>query len=156
MKKLLRRFPRAIRIGVTWGFMWFAAGIILMLVVLLLTGNTGADVPYPVGFGLLGFLAGVTFSGVIALGEGHCRFDEMSLPRFATWGGVGGLSFSVLFVFAVATFGEGAAFIENLVFLGPLFAVIGAGCASILLILARKTQNSELLDGGSEVAEVRG
>jgi hypothetical protein len=134
--------------GLTWGFTWFAAGMVMMLGSLLVTGSTGADVPYPLGFGALGFLAGVTFSGVLVIGEGRRRFDQMSLPRFAGWGAVGGLLFSVIFVFAAAALAEGATFIQNLVFLGPLFAGIGAGSASGLLVLARKAQNRELLETG--------
>ena len=136
--------------GLTWGFAWFAAGMVLLLIV----GPDAADVPFPLGFGLLGFMAGVTFSGVLVFGEGRRRFDQMSLPRFARWGAVGGLLFSVIFVFAAAAFAEGATFIQNLVFLGPLFAGIGAGSASGLLALARRAQNRELLEAGAEVGEV--
>ena len=152
LKKWLRRMRGAFKMGLTWGFTWFAAGMVMMLGALLLTGSTGADVPYPVGFGVLGFLAGVTFSGFLVIGEGRRRFDEMSLPRFAGWGAVGGLSFSVLFVLTAAAFTEGAAFIQNLVFLGPLFAGIGASIATVTLALARRAQNKELR--GADVGEV--
>jgi len=155
VKKWLRRIRGALKMGLTWGLTWFTAGMVLMLGALLVTGSTGADVPYPLGFGALGFIAGVTFSGVLVLGEGRSQFDEMSLPRFAGWGAVGGLSFSVLFVLTVAAFAEGLTFIQNLVFLGPLFAAIGAASASGMLALARKAQSRELLQTGEEVAESR-
>lgn len=103
MKKWLRRIRGAMGMGLTWAFTWFSAGIALLLVV----GPDAADVPFPIGFGLLGFLAGVTFSGVLGLVEGRRRFDQMSLPRFAVSGGVGGLLFSVIFV-TVAALGPGA------------------------------------------------
>ena len=154
MKRWLRRLRGAFKMGLTWGFTWFAAGMVLMLGSLLVTGSTGADVPYPVGFGALGFFAGIAFSGVLVIGEGRRRFDELSHPRFAGWGAVGGLSFSVLFVFAVAAFAEGATFIQNLVFLGPLFAGIGASIASGVLVLARRAEARELLDASADVAEV--
>ena len=154
MNKWLRRLRGAIKMGLTWGVLWFAGGMIIMLGALLVTGSTGADVPYPVGFGVLGFFAGVAFSGVLVIGEGRRRFDEMSIPRFAGWGAVGGLMFSVIFVFAAAAFAEGAAFLQNLVFLGPLFAGFGASIASGMLVLARKAQNRELLETGEDVAEV--
>ena len=144
MKKWLRRIRGAIGMGLAWATVWFGAGMILLLIV----GFGAADVPFPLGFGVLGFLAGVTFSAVLGLVEGRRRFDQMSLPRFAGWGAVGGLLFSVIFVFAAAAFAEGATFIQNLVFLGPLFAGIGAGSASGLLVLARKAQNRELLETG--------
>lgn len=155
MKKWQRRIRGAIKMGLTWGFAWFAAGMVIMLGSLLATGSTGADIPYPIGFGMLGFLAGVTFSGFLVIGEGRRRFDQMSLPRFAGWGAIGGGLFAVIFVFAVAAYGEGAAFLQNLVFLGPLFAAIGAGSATGLLALARMAEDRELRDAGADVGEAR-
>jgi hypothetical protein len=146
MKKWLRRIRGAIKMGLTWGFVWFAAGMVLLLIV----GPDAADVPFPLGFGFLGFLAGITFSAVLVSLEGRRRFDQMSLPRFAGWGAVGGMLFSVAFVFVVAAFAEGAEFIQNLVFLGPLFAAAGAGSASGMLILARKAEDRESLEATSE------
>ncbi len=143
MKSWLRRIRGAIGMGLTWAVAWFLAGVILLLIV----GVGAADVPFPLGFGLLGFLAGITFSGVLGLVEGRRRFDQMSLPRFALWGGVGGLVFSGLFVGAAAL-GAGA-----LLVLAPVFAVAGASCAAGSLALARMAENRELLDAGSDVAE---
>lgn len=139
--------------GLTWAAAWFGAGMIMLLGMLLLTGSTGADVPYPLGFGALGFVAGVTFSGVLGLVEGRRRFDQMSMPRFAGWGAAGGLLFSAIFVSAVALW-EGPAFWGNLVVLGPVFAVAGAGCSAGILALARRAEDRELLRAGDEVAEV--
>lgn len=138
MKKWLRRIRGAIGMGLTWAFAWFAAGIALLLVV----GFGAADVPFPLGFGFLGFLAGVTFSVVLGIVEGRRRFDQMSLPRFALWGGVGGLLFSVLFVTAA---GLGA---NILLVLGPVFALSGAGCAAGSLALARMAEGRELPEAG--------
>ena len=90
MKKWLRRIRGAIGMGLTWATAWFGAGMIMLLGLLLVTGSTGADVPYPLGFGAFGFVAGVTFSGVLGLVDGRRRFDQMSLPRFAGWGAAGG------------------------------------------------------------------
>ena len=150
MKQWLRRLRGAIKMGLTWGFAWFAAGMVLLLIV----GPDAADVPFPLGFGLLGFLAGISFSAVVVSLGGRRRFDQMSLPRFAGWGGIGGGLFGVIFVFAVAAFAEGATFIQNLVFLGPLFAALGAGSAAGLLVLARKAEDRELLDASADVGEV--
>lgn len=154
MKKLLRRIRGAIGMGLTWAAAWFGAGMAILLGSLLVTGSTGADVPYPLGFGAIGFVAGVTFSGVLGLVEGRRRFDQMSLPRFAGWGAVGGLLLSVGFVSVVALFAEGPAFFGNLVVLGPVFAVAGAGCAAGSLALARMAEDRELLEASEDVAEV--
>ena len=154
MKKWLRRIRGAIGTGLTWAAAWFGAGMIMLLGLLLATGSTGADVPYPLGFGAFGFVAGVTFSGVLGLVEGRRRFDQMSLPRFAGWGAVGGLLLSAVFVSAVALVAEGPAFFGNLVVLGPVFAVAGAGCAAGSLALARTAEDRDLLEASAEVAEV--
>jgi hypothetical protein len=144
MEKWLRRIRGAIGMGLTWAAAWFAAGMALLFVV----GFGAADVPFPLGFALLGFLAGVTFSGVLGIVEGRRRFDQMSLPRFAVWGGVGGLLFSGIFV-AVAGLGA-----DLLLVLGPVFALSGAGCAAGSLALARMAHDPELIDAEVDVDEV--
>jgi len=122
----LRRIRGAIGMGLTWAVAWLTAGLVLLLVV----GFGAADVPFPLFFGLLGFLAGVTFSGILGAVEGRRRFDEMSLPRFAGWGAVGGLLLSVGMA-AVAGWGAFPV-------LAPVFALSGAGCAAGSLALARR------------------
>lgn len=143
MKQWMRRIRGAVGMGVTWALAWFGAGMALLVVV----GPDAADVPFPLGFGLLGFLAGSLFSGVLAIVERRRSFDELSLPRFAGWGAVGGLLFSVLFVVAVATFGNDRL---DLLVLGPVFALAGAGSAAGSLALARRADEPELLDDGRD------
>ena len=126
--------------GLTWALAWFAAGMALLLVV----GPDAADVPFPLGFGLLGFLAGVTFSGVLGLVEGRRSFDQMSIPRFAGWGAVGGVIFSGVFV-AVAGLGGAV-----LLALAPVFALSSSACAAGSLALARKAEEPALLDAGGD------
>jgi hypothetical protein len=130
--------------GLTWAFAWFAAGMVLLFFV----GPDAADVPFPIGFGLLGFLAGVTFSGVLGLVAGRKRFDQLSMPRFALLGGLGGALFSGAFV-PIAGLGWNA-----LLFLGPIFGLAGAGCAAGVLALARKAGAETRLDAGEDVDAV--
>ena len=146
--KWLRRIRGAIGMGLTWAFAWFGAGMILLLIV----GPDAADVPFPLGFGMLGFFAGVTFSGVLAIVERRRRFDQMSLPRSAAWGAVGGLLLSVIFVLAVALSGD-TTLLDDLVVLGPVFAVAGAASAAGSLALARMAEDRALLDAGVELGE---
>ena len=143
--KWRRRIRGAIGMGLTWAAAWFGAGMIMLLALLLGTGSTGADVPYPLGFGAFGFVAGVAFSGILGIAEGRRRFDEMSLPRFAVWGAVGGVVLSTVFV-VVALSGD-PAFLWNLVVLAPLFAVAGASSAAGALAVARKAENLEITRG---------
>ena len=143
MKKWLRRIRGAIGMGLTWALAWFVAGLVLLLVV----GFGAADVPFPIGFGVFGFLAGVTFSGVLVIIEGRRRFDQMSLRRFAGWGAVGGLLLSGSFALAIRLGGE-------FLVLGPVFALAGAGCAAGSLMLARRAEEPESLDAGEDVDEL--
>jgi len=147
MKTWVRRIRAAIGMGLTWAAAWFGAGMMLLLVV----GVGAADVPFPLGFALLGFLTGVTFSGVLWVVERRRRFDQMSLPRFAMWGAVGGLLLSGIFVLAVAL-GGGALWGEILV-LGPVFALAGAASAAGSLALARKAEDRGLPDPSAPGAD---
>ena len=60
---------------------------------------------------------------------------------------------AAIFVSAVA-FIENPAFLENLLVLGPIFAVAGAGSAAGMLLLARQAEDGELLETSKDVAEV--
>lgn len=141
MDTWLRRLRGAIGMGLVWAAVWFGAGIALLLVV----GFGAADVPFPLGFGFLGFLAGVTFSGVLGVVERRRRFEEMSIPRFAAWGAVGGLLLSAIFV-PLAALGAGGFLV-----LAPIFAAASAGCAAGSLALARRAQDPNQLGRGAEL-----
>lgn len=133
MSKWLRRIRGAIGIGFSWGVAWAVAGIVLAVA----TGFQ-ADVPFPLVFGVLGFFAGVTFSAFLALTQGRRRFDQMSLPRFAAWGAIGGLLLSAIFATA-ASLGWG-----DLLTIAPTFALASAVCASGSLAVARRAASREL------------
>jgi hypothetical protein len=150
MNRWLRRIRGAIGMGLTWGAAWLGAGLVMMLGLLLLTGSTGADVPYPLGFGALGFLAGTTFSGVLGLVEGRRRFEDMSLPRFAGWGAAGGFLLAAMFV-ATVSLVEDPSFLGNLPVLGTVFAGAGAVCAGGALTLARRAERRMLESGDGAV-----
>ena len=151
MKKWRRRIRAAIRMGLTWALAWFGVGMALLLVGLAF-GET-PDVPFPILFGLFGFLAGTAFSGVLGIVEGRRRFDQMSIPRFAGWGAVGGLLLTGIFVSATALGGDAEA-LRQLDVLIPVFTLAGAGSAAGVLALARRAEERELLDAGEDIAEV--
>jgi len=153
MNGWLRRVRGAIGMGLTWAGAWFGAGMIMLLGFVLVTGSTGADVPYPLGFGAFGFVAGVTFSGILGLVGGRRRFDQMSIPHFAGWGAVGGFLLSAIFVVAVALTGD-VTFLSNLVVLGPVFALAGAGSAAGSLAIARRAEDRDELGALEGVGEI--
>jgi hypothetical protein len=142
MGKWLRRIRGAIGMGFTWGAAWACAGFVLAVIT-----RFQADAPFPLIFGVLGFMAGVTFSAVLALNEGRRKFDQMSVPRFASWGAVGGLLLSAVFAKA-ASLGWG-----DVLAVAPTFALASAGCASGSLALARRAVGRELPDVRQNTAE---
>jgi len=142
MRTWWRRIRGAMGMGLTWAAAWGGAGAIVMLGFLLATGRR-PDAPFPLMFGVFGFVAGVIFSGVLGIVEGRRRFDQMSLPRFAAWGAAGGFLLSAAFVLAVSLAGD-PAFLWNLVVVGPVFAFAGAGSAAGSLAVARRAERREL------------
>ena len=141
MGKSLRRIRGAIGMGLTWGAAWCAAGIMLAVVT-----RFKADAPFPLIFGVLGFIAGVIFSAILALTEGRRRLDQMSLPRFAVWGATGGLLLSAVFAKA-ASLGWG-----DVLAIAPTFAIACAVCASGSLAVARRAGPRELPDIREDIA----
>jgi hypothetical protein len=128
--------------GFTWAAAWFAVGFVPRWVF-----GVDTDLPLPLLFGGLGFIAGVTFSGILVLTEGRRRFDQMSLPRFAVWGAMGGLLLSALFVRG-ASLGWG-----EVLAIHTTFALACAACASGSLAVARRAARRELPDIRGDTAE---
>jgi hypothetical protein len=142
MQKWLRRVRGAIGMGITWAAAWSAAGIVPRWVF-----GVETDAPLPLVFGVFGFIAGVVFSGVLALTERRRAFDQMSLPRFAAWGATGGLLLSVFWAKAISL-GWG-----DVLALSSTLVVASAVCASGSLALARRAVRRELPDGRGDTAE---
>ena len=133
MGKWLRRIRGAIGMGFAWAAAWSAVGFVPRWVFGLDT-----DLPFPLLFAGLGFIAGVTFSGLLVLTEGRRRLDQMSLPRFAGWGAVGGVLLSALFVRG-ASLGTG-----EVLAITMTFAVACAASAAGSLAVARRAERREL------------
>ncbi len=142
MRTWLRRIRGAIGMGVTWAAALFAVGSAPRWVF-----GVNTDVPIPLVFGVFGFIAGVTFSGLLVLTESRRPFDQISLPRVAGWGALGGLLLSALWANA-ASLGWG-----DVLVIAPTFALASAACASGSLALARRAARRELPDIRGETAE---
>jgi Uma2 family endonuclease len=143
MKMWLRRIRGAIGMGFTWALAWFIAGMVPRWVL-----GINADVPFPLVFGVLGFLAGVTFSGVILVTERRRSFDQISIPRFAAWGALGGLLLSAVFS-RMASLGW-----ADVMMIAPTFALSSALCASGSLAIARRAMRQDRLDSPVNNADV--
>jgi hypothetical protein len=130
--------------GVTWAVVWSAASLVPRWVF-----GVDTDAPLPLVFGLFGLIAGVIFAGVLALTGGRRSFDQMSLPRFAGWGAMGGLLLSALFAKATSLGGGDA------LALATTLAVASAICAAGSLAVARQAARRELSDGRGDTSDVR-
>lgn len=97
------------------------------------------------------FLGGLVFSTVHGIAGRRGRFEELSLPRFAAWGALGGLLLGLLpaalVVVGAASVAEAAAIVGAVTFLSVV-------SASGSLMLARMAEERELADASAEVAEV--
>jgi hypothetical protein len=153
MRKWLRRIRGAVGIGMAWAAAHFGVGVIVGLVAY----EFGADA-FGSGLawlaynalvsGATGFLCGAAFSLVLGIVEGRRRFDQMSVPRFAGWGAVGGLLVASVLT---TTIGWGTpSLLLNLGIMG----LLGAGSAAGTLALARAADDQELLASGEKVAEI--
>lgn len=132
MRRWMRRARGAIGIGLTWAAAWFGAGIIFMVAVAPHPEN-----PFFVAWGVFGFIAGLTFASILGIIERKRGIDQLSLPRVAGWGALGGLSLAI----TVQLGGP----VGQFLLIGPLFALAGAGCAAATLALARKGDERPLL-----------
>ena len=100
MTGLVRWLRGALVVGVAWGVMWVAIGLVLSVVI-------GVVRPYDSGPGegpskalpilrLVGFLSGLGFASLFSLAERRTRLDELSLPRVALWGLLGSAGIPLL------------------------------------------------------------
>ena len=147
MKRWLRRIRGAFGTALTWAIAWSGVGATLGLVWPNSSGRgvAASVVDGFIGWAILGFVSGATFSVVLGIAEGRRRLDEMSLPRFAAWGALGGLLLgTVLF----AMYGDG-----NWA-MGLVGTLLGAGSAAGSLALARLAHDRELLEHGADVADI--
>jgi hypothetical protein len=96
-------------------------------------------------FAVLGFIGGTAFSIVLSLTEGRRRFDQMSLPRFAVWGAIGGALMSL----TMTALGEGGGLATWL-----LYMLLASGSATGSLALARRAEHRQLLESGKEIGDV--
>ncbi len=131
MTKKQRRIRTAFFTGLTWAFVWVWFGATFMI----LGSGLGAATDMIGPYSLMGLIGGGAFS------LGRRRFDEMSLPRFAGLGAVGGLLLGVLW-------GP-----ETLVTLS-IATLLGAGSAAASLALARRAD--PLLESGEGVDLLEG
>lgn len=143
--------------GLSWAVAGFLAGGVLELIHNLWPNPVGSafDI-WPMALAVPGLLGGVAFSVVLGIAGRRYRFDELSVPRVAAWGALGGAAISLI---------PGAMVLSGLatpnvplweITLGILlpFSVGGAVAAAGTLKLAQMSEDGSLLSEGEEAAEV--
>lgn len=144
MKTWLRRVRGAIGMGLTWAAGWALFGILIGVSSILLPWLPWAaffqvfDAPLP-AMAVPGFFGGVIFSIVLGVAARRRTFDQLSLPRFAAWGALGGLLLSLV---PAAMVGVGTATIGPRfgvweltgIISGPLIVLCSASAAGSLMI----------------------
>jgi hypothetical protein len=141
MRKWLRRIRGALGIGLSWAAAWSVVGALIGIV--FFGGGLDLALFFNVMlFAVSGFIGGTTFGGLLFLAEGRRTFDQMSLPRFALWGAIGGLLMAQFFL------GMGGSSSFSLDLIDGVVALMGAGSAAGSLAIARKAGGADALAAG--------
>lgn len=148
--------------ALTWAVAWALVGLLIGVSSRLLPGLPWDhffevfDAPLP-ALAIPGFIGGALFSAVLGIAARRRRFDELSLPRFAAWGALGGVLLSLIpAALAVVGLlsvqgGELGLWQLTAVIAGPL-VLLSAASASGSLLLARKAESRDALEGVEDVA----
>jgi len=165
MKNWLRRLRGAVGMGLTWAAGWAIVGLLIGVTSILLPGLPWDsffeffDAPLP-ALAVPGFVGGALFSIVLGVAARRRRFDELSLPRFAAWGALGGFLLSLVPATMVAV---GLATLNRpdtglwqiTAVIAVPFTLLSAASAAGSLLLARKAEKRESL-ASSEEGEAQG
>lgn len=165
MNKGLRRIRGAIGMGLTWAAGWAVGGVLIGVTSVLLPGLPWDfffevfDAPLP-ALAVPGFSGGAIFSIVLGIAGRRRNFNELSVPRFAAWGAVGGLLLSLLpmamFAVGLATPGPGVDLWRSTAVIAGPFILLSSISAAVSLLLARRANVHDSLDGGDGLAELGG
>jgi len=140
----LRRVRAAVGMGITWAVAWALLGFGIELVHNIWPNPVGALVDiWPAALALPAFFGGLAFSAVLGIAGRRRRFDELSLPRFATWGALGGVLLGLIPGVLVAA--GPASVAEAAVVVGAV-TLLTTVSASGSLLLARTAGDRELGD----------
>ncbi len=155
MKTWLKRIRGAVGMGLTWAVGWALFGILIGVTSKILPGLPWDsffnvfDAPLP-ALAVPGFFGGVLFSIVLSVAGRHRRFNELSLPKFAAWGAVGGLMLALIpdamVAAGLATIGPKFGLWQLTALIAAPLTVLCAASASGSLVLARRAEDRALLE----------
>ena len=157
MKGWIRRIRGALGLGLTWAIVGFIAGMGIEVVHNVWPNPIGSAVDiWPMTLAVPGLFGGVAFSAVLGIAGRRRRFDELSLPKVAAWGGIGGLLVSLIpaGMVALGLASPNVPLWELTLGIAGPFVLGGAVAAAGTLALARRADDQELLEAGREVGDV--
>jgi hypothetical protein len=147
--------------GLIWAAGWALVGVLIGVTSKVLPGLPFwdaffdlFDAPLP-ALAIPGFVGGVLFSMVLGIAGRRRRFEELSLPRFAAWGALGGLLLSLvpaaLVAVGLASLGRPDLGLWRItVAISAPLILLSAVSASVSLLLARKAESRDLLEAGGD------
>lgn len=125
MSKILRSLRGLLGIGLTWGIVWAAVMIAVGMITEVVDPDSidPGEEPIVLGamVGLVGFISGLVFGGLLSIAERQKTISDLSLSRVAMWGILVSAAFPLL----------AGKDIRMMLFLGPLGAV--SALASVAL-----------------------
>lgn len=125
MSKILRSLRGLLGIGLTWGIVWAAVMIAVGMIIEVVDPDSidPGEEPIVLGavVGLVGFISGLVFGGLLSMAERQKTISDLSLSRVAMWGILVSAAFPLL----------AGKDIRMMLFLGPLGAV--SALASVAL-----------------------
>ena len=125
MSKILRSLRGLLGIGLTWGIVWAAVMIAVGMIIEVVDPDSidPGEEPIVLGavVGLVGFISGLVFGGLLSIAERQKTISDLSLSRVAMWGILVSAAFPLL----------AGKDIRMMLFLGPLGAV--SALASVAL-----------------------
>lgn len=158
MNQWLRRLRGALGMGVTWALGWAVAGVLIGASSNLLPGLPWDsffevfDAPLP-ALAIPGFVAGGLFSIVLSVAARRRKFDELSLPKFALWGALGGLLLSLVpaaleAIGLLSSEGSKHTMLQVTAVIAIPFVTLSAISATVSLLLARRAQKKGAVAAG--------
>jgi hypothetical protein len=139
--------------GLTWAAAWAVGGVLIGVASILTPGLPWNsffevfDAPLP-ALAVPGFVGGALFSIVLGVAARRRRFDELSIPRFAAWGALGGLMLSLVpaamsGVGLLTQTGEGEGLWKATAVISGPFILFSALSAAGSLFLARRAKGKQ-------------
>lgn len=140
MNMWLKKLRGILGTGAVWGAAGLSVGAFLGAISSIIFGG-GFSLNWALtsglGFGLFGFLSGVSFAGILATLDGRKPLEDLSVARSSLWGMIAGAAFGFFFVLIR----DGTLFpyfwermLPPIAALGTLGACLGAGT----ILIARK------------------